>query len=536
MGDARHIRDWLSWLVKVRIVVITFLLGIELTYRQFVPAPVPFKYFLSLILLWYALSAFYAILQGLEVDPYLRAYVQLTVDLVLVTGIVYVTGSLDSYLVLLYPLVVIVASILLSRKGAFLVAALSFLLFGAVVNAQIFKMIPNLYPQNVGVWPVQVTLTIYLFGFLGTWYLSSQLAESLRKTGVALKNKASALQQLQAFNEDIIQSLRGGLLTTDLKGSILLLNPTGQELLGLDQERVQGSSLQDSCPELATLMPESEHRIGWQRQELKLQAADGKEKIMGVSISLLRTPDGTASGYVYYFQDLTELKRLEAEVAQKERMAVLGRMAAGIAHEIRNPSAAIAGSVRQLVRYAGAGEDEKKLVEIVNRESERLNRLINDILSYSKGREAHRVSTDLTRLVEETLLLLERHPHFSDKIRVERQFPSASVNALVDSGQIKQVIWNLCDNALRAMPGGGALQVRLEEGNGRVRIRVADTGIGLREEDCEKIFEPFQSTFAGGTGLGLAIVDQIVQNHGGTVWARPRKPRGCEFTVDLPRG
>lgn len=536
MGDARHVRDWLSWLVKVRVLVITFLLGIELAYRQFVPVPVPIKYFLSLILLWYTLSAFYAILQGLEVDPYLRAYVQLTVDLALVTGIVYVTGSLDSYLVLLYPLVVIVASILLTRKGAFLVAALSFLLFGAVVNAQVFKLIPDLYPENVGVWPVQVTLTIYLFGFLGTWYLSSQLAESLRRTGVALEDKASALQELQAFNEDIIQSLRGGLLTTDLAGRILVLNPAGRELLGLNQDRVRGRSLQELFPEFAALMPGSEHRIGPQRQELKVRAADGKEKIMGVTVSVLRTAEGTESGYVYNFQDLTELKRLEAEVAQKERMAVLGRMAAGIAHEIRNPSAAIAGSVRQLVRYAGVGEDEKKLVEIVNRESERLNRLINDILGYSKGREAHRAPTDLTRLVEETLLLLERHPQFSENIRVERQFAGGRVNAVVDSGQMQQVIWNLCDNALRAMPSGGTLQVGLEEGNGRVRICVADTGVGLKDEDCEKIFEPFQSTFAGGTGLGLAIVYQIVQNHGGQVWARPRKPRGCEFTVDLPHG
>lgn len=534
MGSARQVRDWLSWLVKVRILVVTFLLAIELSFRHFASSPIPIKYFLSLILLAYTFSVFYSILHGLGMDPYLQAYIQLGVDLMLVTGMVYVTGSLDSYLVFLYPLVIIVASILLSRVGAFLVAALSFLLFAAVVEAPYAKLVPSLYPQALGVWPLQVYLVINLVAFVSVWYLSSHLAESLRTTGVELQDKRGELEELQAFNENIVQSMRGGLLTTDLQGRILLLNPAGEEILELAGNRVRGAALAAHCRELEELLPPEGQVPPERRHEVRVRTAEGKEKILGVSLSLLLTREGAQGGYVFNFQDLTEVKRLEAQVAQKERMAALGRMAAAIAHEIRNPLGAIAGSVRQLARYAEMGEEEQKLVEIVNRESERLNRVVNDILTYGKQKVPQREWANLVQLLEETLLLLERHPQFNGRIQVEKQFPPRGVWAAVDAGQIKQVFWNLCDNALQAMPGGGTLRVRIEESNGSVRIRIADTGVGLSPAQCEKIFEPFESSFVGGTGLGLAIVYQIVQGHGGRIWARPGQPAGSEFTLELP--
>ncbi|HXE74141.1 MAG TPA: ATP-binding protein [Candidatus Xenobia bacterium] len=535
MSSPRQVHDWLSWLVKVRVLVITFLLGIELVIRQVVPSPVPVKYFLSLILVAYAVAIFYAILRGLALDPYLQAYVQLAVDLIMVTGFVYLTGSAESYFVLLYPLEIIVASILLSRVGSFLVAALSFICFAGVVNAGLFKLIPSLYPTTtVSIWPLQLQLGINLFAFLGVWYLSSQLAESLRRAGVALEYKRGELEELQAFNENIVQSMRGGLLTTNLGGRILLLNPAGEEILGVSAKRVRGMTLSEAFPDLVALLPLQGRFPGGGRQELNVRTADGRDKILGVTVSLLRTREGTDSGYVYNFQDLTELKRLEAEVMHKEQMAALGRMAAAIAHEIRNPLAAIAGSVRQLARYADMGEDENKLVEIVNRESERLNRLVADILTYSRSKPPRREPTDLRPLLEETLLLMERHPQFNGRIRVEKRLPHHAVVANVDSGQMRQVLWNLCDNAVRAMPEGGVLRVDLEKDADRVRLRVADTGMGLSPAQREKIFEPFESAFPGGTGLGLAVVYQIVQAHGGTVAAEGAERGGTVFSVELP--
>src|SRR3990170_3684974 len=205
MGSARQVRDWLSWLVRVRVLVITFLLGIELVIRQFVPSAVPIRYFLSLVLLWYTLSVFYAILHGLELNPYL---------------------------------------------------------------------------QDAG----------------------------------------GELEELQAFNENIILSMGGGLLTTDLVGRILLLNPAGEGILGLRLPAVRGARLADAVPELATLIP-AKGKPGRARQEVRVRSDGEKEKVLGLNLSLLRTREGTESGFVYNFEDLTELKRLEAEVVQQERMA-----------------------------------------------------------------------------------------------------------------------------------------------------------------------------------------------------------------------
>src|SRR3989304_3556929 len=318
MGSAGQVRDWLSWLVKVRILVILFLLGIELVVRQFAPSPVPIKYFLTLVLLWIALALFYAILRVVERDPYLEGHLQLAVDLLVVTALVYVTGSLESYFVFLYLLVIIVASILLSRVGAFLLAALAFLLFAALVEAAyVLKAIPILYPQAVGPWPLQVYLGIHVFAFFGVWYLSSHLAESLRKTGVELEDKGARLEELQAFNENIIQSMRGGLLTTDLQGRVLLLNPAGEEILGVKSQEVRGAATPDRFPALGRLEPLATGHLGETRQEIRLQTGEGKDKILGVAVSWLRTREGTRSGYVYNFQDLTQLKRLPGGGGQK---------------------------------------------------------------------------------------------------------------------------------------------------------------------------------------------------------------------------
>jgi two-component system sensor histidine kinase PilS (NtrC family) len=524
-------RNWLVWLVRVRIFILTLLLAIELAVARFSPAPLPVRLFVSTMLFWYSLSLFYVLLLSFWQEHRLQATLQVLTDLILVSLVVHETGGWDSSLNFLYPLVIIVASALLPRVWAQLVAALAFILYGTVLELNYYAVVPSYCSTHPGLKTLQAIIFVNLFAFLAVAYLAGLLTAKLRQVGVQLKDTSGALENLQALHENIIHSISSGLITTGLDGRITLVNAAAQRLLELAPAELLDAPVHklfvDPLPTV-----ESQHT----HAEVRFDAPTKFRKTIRVRVAALTVPERGDLGYVYVLDDLTEIRRLEREVRMQDKLAAVGRLAAAIAHEIRNPLTSIAGSVSMLSGVPEMNEDHRRLLDIVTRESQRLNSIITDFLAYSRTKQYRFDRVDLIQLVEDTLTLMD-HRMTAEKtgITIERRFTVRQAWVIADGDKLKQVFWNLCENAVRAMKHGGTLTAAVESLGDDWQVSFIDTGTGMTAQQIEKIFEPFQSNFEGGTGLGLAIVYQIVQAHEGKVWARSKPGQGTTFVLRLRR-
>src|SRR5258706_5625392 len=508
-----NLRSRLSTLIAGRVVASTLLLGSAIFVQLSRPGAFPIDPFFFLIGLTYALSVIYlSTLKYVDRYPWI-ADAQLGVDAILVSAFIHVTGGITSYFSSLYLLPIMAASTVRFRRGALQVATLSALLYLALVIAQYIEP-TAFFPAS---WQAlraqelpslrfaQYTVAINLFGFFAVALLPGSLAENLRPAGARLERASTRMADLRAFNQYVIDSMLSGLVTADMAGRILTFNRAAASITGLSS----GQAIGHDVGEVLQLPPQVRGRLlplgdsRSQRSDYQYRWPDGRLMEIGLTVSTLSLPDGR-SGYLLTFQDVTDVRRLERGARMQQRLAAVGEMAAGIAHEIRNPLASMSGSIQVLRQELALTEDQAQLMDIVLRESERLNETIRSFLAYARPQRFTLTRLDIRRVVQDTATLLRNSAEVRDDHEINVDLPEDPVWYEADENQIRQILWNLSTNGLRAMPSGGRLMLSAkaerEARPDELTITIEDEGCGIPATELDSLFQPFRSSFEKGTG------------------------------------
>jgi len=468
-----------------------------------------------------------------------QAQVQFFLDVLIVTWLVWSTGDIHSPYTALYIVVISVASLFIGPRGAMVTSVGS----AAAFNAGVLIAINGMGPIAARATGDSLANAIQSVGlsdisFLVVGLLAAKLADRQTRSDVQLAATARSLADLRALHERIVESIRSGVITTDLQGRIYTFNAAAEEITGYKPEDVRGHDASIFFGDMTRQIAASMNAAATGKVSPRFQAdcltPNGLALRLGFSIAPLFTEEGETSGMVITFQDLTDIRALEETSRRQDRLAAVGRLAASIAHEIRNPLAAMRGSIQMLRAEMDGDSEQAQLMEIILRESDRLNKIVADYLNYARPRPAELQNVDVCALVRETLKLMRNSAELSDRHLLEEDLPSRPAIVTGDAEQLKQVCWNVARNALQAMPDGGTFRIGLSEVDGnRWRLSFTDSGRGMTPEQVERLFEPFTST-TGGTGLGLSIVYQIIRDHNGTINLRSRQGAGTTITIELP--
>ena len=470
-----------------------------------------------------------------------QAYVQILGDILITTAVIYLTGGLESAFSFMYILTIINAGLLLKTRGAVLTASFSAILYGALLDLHYYRYIsPYLtrfsYLDHYRATDILITILVNMGAFYLVAVLSGYLSKQAEESSLKLQKKEFDLERLEDLNESIIQSIDTGLMTLDSSGRIWSFNAAAERITGFEYSQVKGSHYTEVFPELLLgddpgAAADSAPKWSW-----SYQGSDGRKMILDLGLLGLKGRDNVTWGRLLVFEDCTRLKQMEDEVKRVERLAAIGEMAAGIAHEIRNPLASMSGSFQLLEADLNKEGDQGRLIAIMRREMDRLNHIVNDFLSFARPRTASPVAINLSHVVGELLRMFVQQLGSDGNVKLIKEI-QPDVMVLFDRHQIEQIMWNLLRNALEAMPSGGALTVTVNQTGDLPPmgyVRVADTGPGISSADMDRLFDPFFTTKAQGSGLGLSIVYRLLERGGGRIDVTSRPDEGARFTIFLP--
>ncbi len=546
--------EHLRVLMFFRVLFVSLILGASVFVRvrefQTLQAEINASYYILLASV-YVISIIYAFLLKRLQNLFILAYAQLFLDTVFITALIYISGGIESIFSFLYVLSIITGSIILNKRGGLITASASSILYGLVIDLQYYDLIQPLgskvlQPEFPNSGYLFFTVLINIGGFFLAGYLSGLLAEQVKKSRIELQTTRDDLGQLEVLQKSIIDSLDSGLIVLDNNDHVILFNPAAEKMFEKKAYLVFERSVYEILPSMEAYLRGSSsnsEKASFQASKVTdfdFVRSDGAVIHLRLHISSLKHISGKPKGRILVFQDVTQIKKIEEEKKRVEGLALVGELAAGIAHEIRNPMASISGSIEILKDEILPNDLNNRLIDIISREIDRLNRLVNDFLLFARPGESQIKKIDLSRLILETLELIQNSRHWNRNIKIFTKI-EANLQIESDPDQIKQVLWNLFINAIDAMEAGGELHVEtssamvlLEKETEGIRIVIRDTGRGFDEEGFSHLFLPFFTTKQAGSGLGLAIVKRIMERLHGKISGGNHPDGGAEITLLLP--
>jgi two-component system sensor histidine kinase PilS (NtrC family) len=536
----------LKWLVGLRLAVVTLFLGSAVVIQLRTEPPFPPEPLFAIIAFVFLLSLLYSVALPRVGNLVFFCFCQVAVDILVSTGLVHVSGGKDSPFTFVYIFPIFAAATLLGRRGGLGMAGLASILYGGLINLEFYGV---LSPVVTGAPPRPQTYLVFqvfinISGFFLVALLSSHLAERLRETARRLEERSLDLRTLESLHRDVVASVPSGLMTLDPAGRVVAFNRAAEAITGYTEAQVRDRSYEaagfSEVPGVTAFVAGGGPPPAVAGGEVTVVRQDGGRIPVGISLSPLWDQEGRVLGLVAVFQDLSEKKRIEEQLRRADRLAVVGQLAASIAHEIRNPLAAISGSIQVLQEEMQPHGQSRQLLDIILREADRLKLITGQFLDFVRPRTPLRKECELVTCLEETVLLLRQGERTGAEVVVGFAPSEAPVVVAADEDQLRQVFWNISLNAVQAMPEGGTLRIELRDHPGdpeaaAVAVEFSDTGGGIRPEDLDRIFEPFFTTKESGTGLGLSIARRVVEELGGRIEVENRPGEGATFRVLLKR-
>jgi two-component system sensor histidine kinase PilS (NtrC family) len=544
----------IRWLMLSRIALVTILFSftafIKLQKTDLFPE-ISLTPLYILFAVAYAVSMLYLCILKFRLieNPNINIYIQSFSDVALVTGLVYATGGVTSVYSVLYPLVIIYAVLFLQKRGGLIIATFSSILYGLLIDLEYYRIIhpiytTTFYKYDLGSAYVFSQIAIHVLSFYIIVFLASFVVAQEKKAWILLAEKETAFDQLDLLHKSIIESIDTGIMTINLRGMIKSFNRAAEEISGFSFAEVENRSI----VELFSAFKEIEEKITnnddnksytRSRYNMEFEGKDHKKLTLGCSVSNLKDHRGKRIGDIVIFQDLTSIIKMEKSLEKSRRLAIIGEMAAGLAHEMRNPLASLGGSIQILKKDLSLNPVDERLMQIILRGKEQLDNIIKDFLLLARPAPGKKEAIVIKDIIEDVIESIKLVPDWSDNIEISLSL-SDNIGILANRTELREIFWNLILNSIQAMNDGGALSIEMKNISSsdaaaeHLEIKIHDTGSGIDEKNLEMVFEPFFTTKETGTGLGLAIVNRIVEGYGGTIRIENNGGAGTTCVVSFP--